>query len=101
MKILSNERYTWIGIKDNWHVFVSKFSKFDPEVLHLYRAKMSFNDGSMAYFDPVEIQKPEIPLDVVLKGVTSEGNSYCMTVSVDSTDYTPVVSVSKPVRVRA
>lgn len=94
MKILSCDKYSWIGIKDNWHVFVSKFCDFDPEVLYLYRAKVRMNNGDVVYFDPILGNYNKQPIEISVCGKTSDGKLYDMNIEVDTTEYSPAVCVS-------
>lgn len=95
MKILSSEKYQWLGIKNNWHVFASRFCEFDPEIIYLYRAKLQMKNGDVMYFDPVYLKDITDPIEISVSGKTSDGKLYDMCVEVDTTEYSPAVCVSE------
>lgn len=95
MKTLNESSYTYLGIKDCWHVFVSKQTAFDPEVLYLYRARMIKLDGTSEFFDPITKDERKTFNDTILvRGTTKDGLQYCMPVNLDQEFENSAVCVS-------
>lgn len=85
MKVLSAKNYSYLGTKDQWHLFVNKCKTFDPEVVMLYRARMIMEDGSSKFYDPIVSPAANVFNDrLVLSGTTSDGSEYQLTLDVDS-----------------
>lgn len=85
MKVLSAKNYSYLGTKNQWHLFVSKRKSFDPEVVMLYRARMIMEDGSSKFYDPIVSPATNMFNDqLVLSGTASNGEEYQLTLDVDS-----------------
>jgi hypothetical protein len=55
MKTLNAKKYKYVGTSQNtWHVFMSIWDDFDPEMLYVTRARYLLPDGSSVYFDPIK-----------------------------------------------
>lgn len=100
MKVLHESKYKWIGTNGYNHVFISTQECFDPEILHLFRAKLKRRDGSFKYFDPIKEVNERPKVKVMWEGFTQDMKEFHIEIELDD-NFNSAVCVSESIRCRA
>lgn len=83
MKVINEKDYSYLGTSRGWHVFLSRKSNYDPELLYVYRARMNMKDGSFKFYDPVKFDETFKEQDCLLLNGSVQGLAYSLGVNVD------------------